>query len=279
MNDPKIVIFANCHGYYIERDLYKYIPELKNNSIKRFVSFEDLDKFDKVKPCFTSADLIIIQPISNNNYYDFSIENILKIKKSEAKVISFPYARFNGYFPAEVGRPHKLQPAVVESFPILPNQYSIDDFLQEQISEEKIINHFENCLTKLKEIEKRSDIPFVDFFLKYHQEYPMFKDYKHPTPNLVDEISNRVVIKSSKILNLKKEDRQIQLNKSPKQSGHYMPIQDKVKSVLNLKYNLEDIFVTSRKKYMESVINYELNPNTTETNDYTFFEQNFLLKK
>lgn len=60
MDDTRIVIFANCHGYYIERDLYKYIPELKNNSIKRFVSFEYLDKFDKVKPCFTSADLSLI---------------------------------------------------------------------------------------------------------------------------------------------------------------------------------------------------------------------------
>lgn len=278
MSNPKIVIFANCHAFYFEKDLYKYIPDLKEGSITHFVSYENLNNFKKIEPHFKSADLIIIQPVSNPNYSNFSVENVLNIKKKSADLIKVPYARFNGYFPAEVRRPRKLQVGVVEYFPILPNQYSIDDFLQDQIPEAKIINHFENCLLKLKEIEKKSDIAFVDFFLNYHKAYPMFKDCNHPTPNLMNEISRQVVTKSSEILSLKKENIQLQLNKKTKQGGHYMPIQDRVKSVLGLTYDLDEIFITSRKKYMQSVISYEQSAETAITNDITFFTNNFLLK-
>ena len=75
-----LVLFTNCHGE-------KYLNIMKRDcnieeffNIKYYVSYEELDNFDKLKSQFENADILIINRIKS--YNDFTIENLKTIKNS-----------------------------------------------------------------------------------------------------------------------------------------------------------------------------------------------------
>jgi hypothetical protein len=279
MSDIKIVIFANCHGHFYERDLIKHVPEIKEKNITRFISFEDLDKFDKISPFFKSADIIINQPITEPRYKEFHIDNILNICKSNCILIKAPYARFNGYWPYKGRSLSKIGPAICEDFPFIKN--NIEEFLSgDYLNSKNIEDHYEKCLSKLKNIESTGDIPFVNYFVQNHKKFPMFKDYKHPTNNLMNEISKKVVERVSLIAEFNLDKITNAPIQEPFLNGHYAPIQDKVQEVLGLKYNLDSVYMIDRNKYLQDIIKYEADTSTKYTNDIEWFtEKCFKVKR
>jgi hypothetical protein len=47
------------------------------------------------------------------------------------------------------------------------------------------------------------------------------------------------------------------LSKETKEYGHYKPINNNVKKILNIQYDLDKIFICNRKKYLKNILEYE----------------------
>jgi hypothetical protein len=123
---------------------------------------------------------------------------------------------------------------------------NINKFLEENINHELFINHYNKCLEKLKEIDQYSDIKFYEFFIENHLKYPFFRDYNHPTANFIEFIGNNIIKLISNKFDLKFTEKELILKSNISEYGHFKPIQSKIKTFLNIKYDLDKIFICSR---------------------------------
>ena len=67
---------------------------------------------------------------------------------------------------------------------------------------------------------------------------------------------------------MKKIDSQVHVNynnnnfklvEEPKEYGHYKPIVNCIKNILEIEFDLDNVFICSRKEYLSKIINYENN--------------------
>lgn len=255
MLKKKIVVFTNCHGE-------KYINVFKESSnidslfeINYIVSYQQLDNFSNMKDIFIEADILIINRIKSYNNY--TVDNLKKILKPDALLIIIPFIRFNGYWLPEESKILKnFKANSVEYFPNI-NYEDIDTYLEEDIDNNEIKCNFNKCLIKLEEIELESDIKFFDWFLTNHLKYPMFRDYKHPTDNFINYIGHEIMkLIQKKYINVTIKHN-IKLNNTPYEGGHFKPIKNKIKEVLNINYDFDKVFFCSRKKYLSTILNHE----------------------
>lgn len=130
------------------------------------------------------------------------------------------------------------------------------------------MEYFNICLKKLKQIEIESDIKFYDFFIENHTNYPMFRDNYHPTMNILEHIGSEIMKKINEKFEINYNNK-FKLLKEPKEYGHYKPIQDEVKNILDIKYDLDKIFICSRKEYLSKIINYENSTTNIPVKDLT----------
>jgi hypothetical protein len=253
-NEKKnMVMFTNCHGE-------KYIDIFKKNSnitdifnINYIVSYQQLNNFNKWKSAFEMADVLIINNIKN--YNEFTIKSLKKILKKDVLLIVLPFIRFQGYWlPENHKRLTKFNANSVEQFPNIKIN-EIDNYLNLEINN-SYFNHFNNHLKKLKEIENESDILFFNFFMENHLKYPMFRDSYHPTKNILEYIGIELIKKINEKYNLKMITT-MNLSKETKEYGHYKPINNNVKKILNIQYDLDKIFICNRKKYLKNILEYE----------------------
>jgi len=253
-----LTIFSNCHGE-------KYLNIFKRDTninklynINYIISYNNLNKFNQVKHKFEDADIIIINNIKN--YKQFSISNLKKITKPDCKFIIIPFLRFNGYWFNETFKNLKyIGGNSVSYFPNINNN-EIDSYLNKKIDPKLIISNFNFCLTKLKEIEDESDIKFYEFFIKNHLKYPMFRDYLHPTQNIIEYIGRLLIYKLINIdKNILYNEYEFPLQEDIQEYGHYKPIINEIKNVLGIKYDLDKVFLCSRKVYITTVNNIENN--------------------
>lgn len=254
-----LVVFANCHGEkYInifKRDTN--IEELFN--INYFVSYQELDNFDHLKKEFENADVLIINRIKN--YNKFTIENLKKILKKEVLLIIIPFIRFEGYWlPENYKKLNKFKSNSVSYFPEIDIN-NINEYLNENIKTEYYLKHYFNCLEKLKNIELESDIKFYDFFVNNHLIYPMFRDNHHPTSNFLEYIGKEIIQIIDIKFKLIKKDETFDLKSDLLEYGHFKPIKNNVKKLLEIKYDLDKIFICSRKDYMTKILNFESDTN------------------
>jgi len=250
-----MVMFTNCHGE-------KYINMFKRDTniddmfnINYIVSYQQLDNFNVFKNDFEHADVLIINRIKS--YTDYTIQNLKTILKKNVLLIIIPFVRFDGYWMPE---PYKTLTKIGENavsfFPnILINQ--VDSYLNTSYDKIDFINYYNNCLLKLKRIESESDIKFYDFFIKNHTKYPMFRDNYHPTLNMLEYIGSEIMIKINDKFNITYKGNNVKLLEDTKEYGHYTPITNMVKDLLDIQYNLDHIFICSRKEYLSKIINYE----------------------
>jgi len=253
----ELVMFTNCHGE-------KYINIFKRDSdieekfnINYIVSYEQLNNFSKWKNIFEKADILIINNIKN--YTDYTLTNLKKILKKDVLLIVLPFVRFEGYWlPEPYKRLRFFGGNSVSYFPNL-NIDNIDKYLKIKLNEKIVKTHFENCLIKLKSIENESDIKFYDFFIKNHQEYPMFRDNYHPTMNILEYIGKALINKIGERFDIQYEKKPSLLTKNVKEYGHYKPILDDVKKYIKINYNIDNVFIWSRRDYLYKILNYEKN--------------------
>ena len=134
---------------------------------------------------------------------------------------------------------------------------NINNYLNEKVNNYQYEKYYNACLSKLKMIENESDIKFYDFFIKNHLEYPMFRDNYHPTKNILEYIGIEIMKKIQTKYNIEYNEKKLNLVKDIMEYGHYKPIKNDIKKKLNIKYDLDKVFIWSRKEYLYKILNYE----------------------
>lgn len=250
----KMVMFTNCHGErYI--DMFKRDSDIdKKFDINYIVSYEQLNNFERWKSVFEKADILIINNIKN--YTDYTLTNLKKILKKDVLLIVLPFVRFEGYWlPEQYKRLRFFGGNSVSYFPNIDGD--INNYLKKKINKGLLKDHFSKCMIKLKSIENESDIKFYDFFVKNHQEYPMFRDNYHPTMNMLEYIGSEIMKKLNEKFDISYNMKSLKLVKEVEEYGHYKPIQDDIKVHLGLKYDIDKIFIWSRSEYLQKILSYE----------------------
>lgn len=258
MTKKKMVVFTNCHG---ERYINMFHRDSKIGElfdIDYIVSYMQLDNFAHLKNRFETADILITNKVKN--YNEFTISNLKNLLKPDTILIVIPFVRFEGYWlPETYARLMYFEENSVSFFPNLkPAQ--VDDYLNITIDEQVLQNHFERCLEKLKSIEQESDIQFFDFFMENHTKYPMFRDNYHPTMNMLEYMGGQIMKKINEHINIEYTDRHLALVQNVEEYGHFKPIINVMKQAIGLQYDLDKIFICSRKEYLSKILNYETSP-------------------
>lgn len=255
MNKLNIVVFSNCHGE-------KYLDIFKENSniyemfnIEYLVSYELLNDFKHLKNTFETADILIVNNIKS--YNDFTVSNLKSLMKPNSTLIVIPFIRFAGYWlPENYKKLKNFSTNAVEEFPDIKIA-EVKDYLGCCHDSIKIMDNFKEALIKLKSIESESDIKFYDWFINNHLKYPMFRDYKHPTGNLISYIGNEIM----KLIQLDFPSvhifSKLMLKKDIYEYGHYKPINDSIKTILNIEYDIDKIFVCDRESYISTILKHE----------------------
>jgi len=256
INKKNMILFTNCHGE-------KYIKMFERDSdIKKFfdinyiVSYQSLNNYSLYKSSFEKADVLIINNIKN--YNDFTISNLKKILKKECLLIILPFVRFEGYWiPEHYKKLKYIGDNSVSFFPNIDFCFNIKKYLNIKVNETEYLNFYNQCLDKLKIIENESDIKFYDFFINNHLEYPMFRDNYHPTLNMLEYIGSEIMKIINNKFKINYNKTKPKLIKNTLEYGHYKPIINNIKELLNIEYDLDEIFITSRTEYLTKILIYE----------------------
>jgi len=253
-----IVVFSNCHGEKYLKLMKEHTNVFNVFNVNYIVSYNAINDFPKYANVFKTADLLIINNIKN--YKEFTLSHLKTIMKPDAQVIVIPYVRFNGYWFNEPSvRLQRIQDNSVSFFPNikLPN---VDAYLNIKLDENVVKHNFEQCMDKLKLIENECDLLFYDFFKDNHAKYPMFRDANHPTVNIINFIGKQIIEKICEMFSFVVSDNYVvELKRDIREYGHYKPIVSSVASILGLTYNLDTVFITSRRIFLTKVIEYETN--------------------
>ena len=254
----KMVVFSNCHGE-------KYLKLIKAHTnvydffdVKYIVSYNALNDFAKYKSYFKNADLVIINNIKN--YKEYTISNLKTILKPTAEIIIIPYVRFNGYwFPEQYRNLSKIGDNSVSYFPNI-SLNNVESYLNMSLNDVSVKYNFEQSMEKLKSIENECDLEFFDFFKRNHDKYPMFRDANHPTSNIINFLGKQIIDKIKLLfteITVKPFD--IELTYKIYEYGHYKPIISSVARIIGLTYDLDTVFISTRKQFLENIIIYESN--------------------
>jgi len=255
MNKKEMVVFTNCHGErYIE--MFKRDSNIDNLfNITYIVSYQQLNNFSQWKSKFEKADVLIINNIKN--YNDYTISNLKKILKKDVILIVIPFVRFEGYWlPEQYKKLRFFSGNSVSYFPNV-NENNIDEYLNFKLDIKMVYSHFIKCLKKLKSIENESDIKFYEFFIKNHKEFPMFRDNYHPTMNMLEYIGSEIMKKINSKIEINYNMKSLKLSKDVKEYGHYKPMLTSMKNILGINYDLDNVFIWSRKEYLKKILEYE----------------------
>jgi hypothetical protein len=250
-----MVVFSNCHGErYI--NIFKRDTNIHNIfNINYIVSYQQLDNFSNFKDDFIKADVLIINNIKQ--YNDYTLTNLKKILKPSCMIIVIPFVRFEGYWmPEQYKQLNYVSSNAVSFFPNI-NKNNIREYLTSNINSIEFTNYFNVCLSKLKQIDKESDIRFYNFFIENHSKFPFFRDNYHPTMNMLEYIATQIIEKICQQNDIVYNKSNFKLKKELFEWGHYKPIKNDVKNKLNLEYDLDKIFLCSRDEYLNKIIDNE----------------------
>ena len=250
-----MVVFSNCHGeIYI--NIFKRDTNIHNIfNINYIVSYQQLDNFSNFKDDFIKADVLIINNIKQ--YNDYTLTNLKKILKPSCMIIIIPFVRFEGYWmPEQYKQLNYVSSNAVSFFPNI-NKNNIREYLTSNINSIEFTNYFNVCLSKLKQIDKESDIRFYNFFIENHSKFPFFRDNYHPTMNMLEYIATQIIEKICQQNDIVYNKSNFKLKKELFEWGHYKPIKNDVKNKLNLEYDLDKIFLCSRDEYLNKIIDNE----------------------
>ena len=172
-------------------------------------------------------------------------------------VIVIPFVRFEGYWLPEQYKQLKYVSGNAVSF--FPNieKNNIQSYLLGNNNNNEINNYFNNCLLKLKQIDKESDIRFYDFFIENHRKFPFFRDNYHPTMNMLEYIATQIIEQICQGFDITYNKSNFNLKQDLFEWGHYKPIKTSVKNTLKLEYDLDKVFLCNREKYLNVILDNE----------------------
>lgn len=232
-------------------------------NIQHDISYSNLDKFEELKPKFEEADVLIIQPVQQ--YDDFKIENLKKILKKDCLIIRIPFIRFRGFWPDSEERTfEKFDSNSVMFFPRLENSGEVDKYISGKgFSDEEIERKFNAELNLLREMDKQSDVEFLDYFIENYKKIPMFNDPYHPTWHFICYLTQQIFdkITAEKKVELKPNNFEFYTYKV--ENVYFKPITSRAANVLGLKYDLDSYYIESRKNYLSKILDYENNAEST----------------
>ena len=155
------------------------------------------------------ADIFIYQPFNkDHSYSEWDCKNVLKYLNNNCQIIRVNYYRFEGFRLDSEYKPfhnigkYKFHPVhnsgIHDSFmSIDPNICDMDTVtkLVDNIKYDKdyIHEHFTKSVEKFKQIDDKSDVNMVDFFLKNYKDKLLFHDKFHPTLTFQYEIFRQLV--------------------------------------------------------------------------------------
>ena len=251
-----MVVFSNCHGEkYI--DIFKRDTNIHTMfNINYIVSYQQLNNFSAFKHDFIEADVLIINNVKQ--YNDYTLTSLKQILKPSCLIIVIPFVRFGGYWlPEQHKRLKYVKDNAVSFFPNIEIN-NINQYLNMQINPQQLMSHFNQCLQKLKGIESESDILFYDFFIENHTKYPFFRDNHHPTMNMLEYVARQIIQKIQVSFDIIYNQSNFQLKQEILEYGHYKPIQNNIKNILKIEYDLDKVFICNRNEYLHTVLNNEI---------------------
>jgi len=260
----KMVIFSNCHGNY-----FKQIFERNTNICSLFdityiVSYLNVNNFEEIKIHFQTADIILITPIT---YVNFKIENVSKIIKPTCKLIKIPFVRFDGFWLEDTFLDlNKFKTNTIKDFPYIDIE-DISHYLEkEYVDLNMITEHFTNSINKMKQIEDSCDIKFVSFFISIYKKFPTFMDSYHPTENILNFIASQLIDKINDYYPINSKFKySLQLLKG---NGHFKPIQNNIKKILEIEYDLDSYYPICRKDFLFKILEYDGNKSNENINNH-----------
>ncbi len=253
-----ITLIGNCQLESLKFLIEKFSKE--DVIVDYIVSFQNLKNVSFIKETVKKSDLVILQPI--RNYEGLRLEDIQSYIDKKTSLLVFPFIRFSGFWDTnKFANLKKFSSQIVKDFPLLKDVSEVDRYLSGGLTTSKrVLECFEEGVEKLHLIEKMSDIKFSSYFDSNYRYQPLFADQWHPTPSFNAYIQREQLKLVDQILPLDwmAINNQLYPSITSKCSGHFTPLNNKVRLVLDLKYSPE-YFIVSRKCYLNKILDHELN--------------------
>ncbi len=215
----KVLIYMNCAGEQIYSMFQTHIKtkDISINYIANYVNLESPTINSLHKEQITNCDYFIYQPMNKEYTSQYDIKKVKLLLKESCKLISVPYYRFRGFwFECNYIPFYKNELYDFHREHGLHNSFKgLTDFSREKIKQrmdsividdKKVLNYFNSCLIKLKELELNSDIKVYDYFYNNYKQTQLFYDCFHPTNKLFYQIFKQIVIQIDTNIVLNDED-------------------------------------------------------------------------
>jgi len=202
----KIYIHGNCQSAAIKKMMLEADPTLDVSNY--VVSNHDmLDYMDDYTNAVETADVIILQPISNNyrNESRLSLRWINEHRKRASKIILIPSIYFNGYHPQII----PVEGLAVFHFMPYIDVHVLDlhcrglspDLIKEKIDAEGFLNHDlvrSDCFSSLAELVRREtqssvDVKVSDFIFSRYRHTILFNSCNHPGRELMVYVTSQIL--------------------------------------------------------------------------------------
>ncbi len=201
-----VAVLSNCQGGPIKGLIKKHLPNIEFLNIP-YVHLLTQEQYQEIYKKLEYVDYIITQPLTNR-FGNLSEENLKS--KFQKKLIVFPVIFFKGYNP-EMFYLKNNNGVSIKNFGIdyhdifilfgyLNNKTQgevLSWFMDKNfMTQQQVINYWNNSLNSLKEKEKLCDIHISDIIEK-NQNTKLFNTINHPKNFIMDEISHRILEKLS----------------------------------------------------------------------------------
>lgn len=190
------VVFFNCQGGEIMDNLqqstqFNSIYDIKYialyNYLQGYKYENENDLIDDHKQIIQNCDLIILQYIKNDRkviHHDY----IKSLLKNNAKIILIPHYTFSGYqFPYDLCNDKFIDEN--------KNKLELEKYINNLFvnDKDKIIDHLNNELKHIKDLDKYSDIKCYRFVKNNYNKYLLFYSRRYPTYNFFHYIAQSIL--------------------------------------------------------------------------------------
>lgn len=248
-NKEIVIVHGNCHTSIIKKylessDIFKRKYAIYPTDPIQVIHEEEIEK-NILKRC----SVIFSQDIRKENPYGYKLgyeyifscanENCIKVVVPNLYGMGrmiFPQSGANKNNPERKGFPYGMFPAadryIDTAYEKKGKDISFVDILEEPNIEDVI--HIKNIyLDKLHARQRKWSIDIESFILDNFQEKQLFYDYEHPTNIVLKEIASRLL----NYIGICDND----ICCESSLSSYETPIYPKVKDILHLKYNQDNI--------------------------------------
>lgn len=201
----KFSVYGNCQSYPLALTLLrnKKFQSLYNYSRIPFVHTLNTDQIELIEDTFKCSDLILYQNISKNyKIKELATERLLKLKKKDATILSYPSLYFNAYSPhydslegvqSILGGQHDyiIMLCFLKGMTIKETLKLLQD--KDLYTKDISMMLYENAIRDLKNREENIDIQVSYFIEKNFQKEKLFNQYNHPGGKIFEHISQFIL--------------------------------------------------------------------------------------